>query len=65
MKAVTIAILKSALEMKRASIKRAMNTDKNPRFAPIYELELQETAEAEVVVNALIPDENVHPTEKK
>lgn len=33
------AILKEALDMKLASVKRARNTNKNPRFSAIYDTE--------------------------
>lgn len=36
-------VILSALQMKEASIKRAINTNKNPRFEAIYDLELSET----------------------
>lgn len=45
------AILNSALDMKLASIKRAMKADKNPRFKEIYLLEERETLEVQNWIN--------------
>lgn len=47
------AIINSALDMKEASIKRAQNTNKNPRFAPVYEAELADLQATRVAFNAL------------
>lgn len=45
-------ILLSALDMKLASIKRAMNSDKNPRFKEVYLLEQRETLEVQNWINS-------------
>ena len=47
------AIILSALELKEASIKRAQNTNKNPRFTPVYEAELADLHAARAAFNAL------------
>lgn len=52
-----LSILKDAIELKIASIKRAINTNKNPRFREIYDLELSESLEVQVWLNQQKPDE--------
>lgn len=52
-----LSILKDAMELKIASIKRAINTNKNPRFREIYDLELSESLEVQVWLNQQKPDE--------
>lgn len=47
MKASLLATIKEALTMKEASVKRAQNTNKSPKFAPVYEAELAEVREAQ------------------
>lgn len=46
------AILIEALDMKIASVKRARNTAKNPRFASIYDTEEELANKAKAWVNA-------------
>lgn len=49
MKANIKAIITEGLNLKEASVKRAMNTaNKNPAFKPIYEKELTDVAEAKI-----------------
>lgn len=43
----------SALEMKIASIKRAKNTNKSPKFTPVYEAEQAEAEAAMTEIKAL------------
>lgn len=45
-------ILNSALDMKIASIKRAKNSEKSPRFQEVYDLEMRETLEVQNWVNS-------------
>lgn len=47
------AILLSALDMKVASIKRAKNTEKSPRFQQVYDLEMRETLETQAYISAI------------
>lgn len=57
MTSMQISIMKDAMELKIASIKRAINTNKNPRFREIYDLELSESLEVQVWLNQQKPDE--------
>lgn len=49
-------IIISALDMKLASIKRAKNTNKNPKFTPVYDAEENETMGALAYIRGLAID---------
>lgn len=44
--------LAEGLKLKEASVKRAQNTNKNPRFAPVYEQELNDLLAARTWLNS-------------
>lgn len=47
------AIILSGLDMKIASIKRAKNTEKSPRFQQVYDLEMRETLDTQTYIAAI------------